>query len=204
MYLSSFSATVAPGLRVGWMILPDELAVRAGELASSTSITPVQLGQAAVFELIRRGSFESNLMRLRDALRLRRDSIVAALGAYLPDALWTTPAGWHLPLARAARRHRQPQARAAVRGAVRGAGHELLVDREPPAPLVRLGARRPRSSPGSRRSRPRAASFYALKTTKYVFARRTSGRRTTARVPARASPSACRRTRRRSRSSRSA
>ena len=53
----------------------------------------MQLGQAAVFELIRRGSFESNLMQLRYALRLRRDSMVAGLGAYLPDALWTTPAG---------------------------------------------------------------------------------------------------------------
>ena len=93
VYLSSFSVTVAPGLRVGFMILPDELAVRAVELASSTSISPVQLGQAAVFELIRRGSFESNLMRLRDALRLRREAIVAALGAYIPDGLWTSPQG---------------------------------------------------------------------------------------------------------------
>ena len=71
IYTSSFSKTVAPGLRVGWYILPPELAGALIERANSTYITPVLLGQAVVYEFIRRGSFEPNLNRVNGLLKLR-------------------------------------------------------------------------------------------------------------------------------------
>jgi 2-aminoadipate transaminase len=92
-YLSSFSATVAPGLRVGWLVLPEPLAARAVAAANASYISPVQLGQATVWEFIRRGSFEAHLGRLREALRLRRDAVVAALTEQMPDGEWTLPSG---------------------------------------------------------------------------------------------------------------
>src|SRR5438477_35117 len=57
-YTSSFSKTVGPGVRVGWFVLPEEIARELERAATDTYITPVLLGEAAVFEFISRGSFE--------------------------------------------------------------------------------------------------------------------------------------------------
>jgi 2-aminoadipate transaminase len=93
VYSTSFSHTLAPGLRVGVFILPDELAGALSARASSTYITPVLLAQATVFEFIRRGALEPHLEALRGALRLRRDTMLAALAHSLPQASWTVPEG---------------------------------------------------------------------------------------------------------------
>jgi len=93
MYSSSFSATIAPGLRVGFLVLPDALAEEIAEAAASTYITPVLLGQAIVHELITRGSFESHVARLRAGLRERRDAMLAALERHFPGATWSRPEG---------------------------------------------------------------------------------------------------------------
>jgi DNA-binding transcriptional MocR family regulator len=93
VYMSSFSKFVAPGLRVGWMILPENLAEEIGELAADTYITPSLLSQAVVLEFITRGSFEPHLRRSNELLRMRRDAMLAALEKHIPDAKWTRPEG---------------------------------------------------------------------------------------------------------------
>ena len=93
IYSSSFSATVAPGLRVGFFILPEELADQLADVATSTYITPVLLAQATIHEFISRGSFEPHLTRLRDGLRLRRDTMLAALEKHFAGAKWSRPEG---------------------------------------------------------------------------------------------------------------
>jgi DNA-binding transcriptional MocR family regulator len=93
LYSSSFSATVAPGLRVGFFVLPEEIADQLAAAATDTYITPVLLAQATVFELLGRPSFEAHLERLRAGLRERRDAMVAALERHLPDATWSRPEG---------------------------------------------------------------------------------------------------------------
>jgi 2-aminoadipate transaminase len=93
-YSSSFSKTVAPGVRVGYLILPDELAGAIEAIAVSTYISPGFLSQATVWEFIRRGSFEPNLERVCELLRLRRDAMLAALEREFPaEAHWSRPAG---------------------------------------------------------------------------------------------------------------
>jgi 2-aminoadipate transaminase len=93
VYSSSFSATIAPGLRVGWLILPDALAARLAEIATATYITPALLGQATVYEFLRRGDLEAHLARLRESLKLRRDALLDALAEHVPDGTWSRPEG---------------------------------------------------------------------------------------------------------------
>jgi len=92
-YSSSFSKTIAPGLRVGYFVLPQVLEQELEALATSTYITPVLLGQATVFEFLRRGNFEPNLERVGKLLGARRDAMLEALERELPDARWSRPQG---------------------------------------------------------------------------------------------------------------
>jgi DNA-binding transcriptional MocR family regulator len=90
---SSFSKTVAPGLRVGYFVLPTALAERVVAAATASYITPALLSQATVYEFLRRGSLEPNLERINGLLRERRDAMVSALDRHLPEATWTVPEG---------------------------------------------------------------------------------------------------------------
>ncbi|HET7354210.1 MAG TPA: PLP-dependent aminotransferase family protein [Gaiellaceae bacterium] len=93
-YCSSFSKTVAPGLRVGWYVLPPRLAAEIEALAVSTYISPPYLTQATVLELLQRQSFLPNLERINGLLRERRDAMLEALAREMPeDATWTQPDG---------------------------------------------------------------------------------------------------------------
>jgi 2-aminoadipate transaminase len=93
VYSSSFSKTVAPGLRVGYFVLPNEVEREVEALAVSTYITPALLGQATVFEFLRRGRLEPNLDRVRALLGARRNAMLEALERELPDARWSRPEG---------------------------------------------------------------------------------------------------------------
>jgi len=93
-YASSFSKTVAPGVRVGYFVLPEELAAQIEALAVSTYISPPFMTQATVHEFVRRGNFEPNLTRIQDLLRRRRDAMLEALERHMPDgATWSRPEG---------------------------------------------------------------------------------------------------------------
>jgi DNA-binding transcriptional MocR family regulator len=92
-YSSSFSKTVAPGLRVGYFVFGDALAAQLAATANGTYISPVLLGQATVHEFVRRGNFEPNLERVNGLLKARRDAMLEALERHLPEATWSRPAG---------------------------------------------------------------------------------------------------------------
>jgi DNA-binding transcriptional MocR family regulator len=94
MYSSSFSKTVAPGLRVGYAIVPAALTSQLEPRAAATYITPGLLAQATLHEFLRRGLLESSLERVRDLLRDRRDAMLEALERGLAGrATWSEPNG---------------------------------------------------------------------------------------------------------------
>jgi 2-aminoadipate transaminase len=93
-YASSFSKTIAPGVRVGYFVLPEELAAKIEALAVSTYISPPFMTQATVHEFLRRGNFNPNLERVQGLLRARRDAMLEALERELPEgATWSRPEG---------------------------------------------------------------------------------------------------------------
>jgi DNA-binding transcriptional MocR family regulator len=92
-YSSSFSKTIAPGVRVGWFVFSEELAKEMEEVANSTYITPALLGEAAVYEFVSRGNFEPNLVRVNGLLKARRDAMMEALAQHLPETTWSKPEG---------------------------------------------------------------------------------------------------------------
>jgi DNA-binding transcriptional MocR family regulator len=93
VYSTSFSATIAPGLRVGVFVVPDQLAGGLAAIANSTYIAPVLLAQATVFEFLQRGRLEPHLATLNERLARRRDATIAALGRLFPGAEWSRPEG---------------------------------------------------------------------------------------------------------------
>ena len=92
-YSSSFSKTIAPGVRVGWFVLPASLARQLETRAVDTYISPPFLTQATVHEFVRRGSFEPNVERVVGLLRTRRDAMVEALDEHFAGASRSRPAG---------------------------------------------------------------------------------------------------------------
>jgi len=93
-FTSSFSKTVAPGLRIGYFVVPQDLVAAYDDRAVSTYISPSLLPQATVHELIARGAFEPNLDRVRALLKARKDAMLSALEAEMPAGTrWSTPEG---------------------------------------------------------------------------------------------------------------
>lgn len=93
-FTSSFSKTVAPGLRIGYFVVPQTMAAAYDDRAVSTYISPSLLPQATVYELMHRGAFEPNLARVRELLKARRDAMLTALAAEMPTGTrWSSPEG---------------------------------------------------------------------------------------------------------------
>jgi 2-aminoadipate transaminase len=94
IYSSSFSKTIAPGIRVGYVIVPRALADDLEDVVASTYITPALVTQATVLEFLRRGLLEPNLDRVRALLRARRDTMLEALEReFAGRARWSRPEG---------------------------------------------------------------------------------------------------------------
>jgi 2-aminoadipate transaminase len=94
-YTSSFSKTVAPGVRVGYFIFPEAVGTAVEAIAVSNYISPVMLSQAAVFEFVNRGRFEPNLERVIGLLGARRTAMLESLERELggSGATWSHPEG---------------------------------------------------------------------------------------------------------------
>src|SRR6185312_1903335 len=93
VYASSFSKTVCPGIRVGYLIGPAAVIKEIQALATTTYISPNMVAQSIVNRFCRSGRIERSIATVRGALRERRDALVAALERELPEARFTPPQG---------------------------------------------------------------------------------------------------------------
>ncbi len=94
IYMSSFSKTLVPGLRVGWLSAAPELVGRFELAKQATDLCSGALGQQIVNEACRRGVLARQLPRLRALYQEKRDVMVDALSRACGDALtWDIPRG---------------------------------------------------------------------------------------------------------------
>jgi DNA-binding transcriptional MocR family regulator len=93
IYASSFSKTVSPGVRVGYLAGPAERIDKLAKRASELYISPNMLAESIVWELCRSGALDENIAFVRGALRERRDALVEALRDQLPEAEFVVPGG---------------------------------------------------------------------------------------------------------------
>jgi DNA-binding transcriptional MocR family regulator len=93
VYASSFSKTVAPGIRVGYLVGPNDLIGRLRKRATETYISPNMVAQGIVAEFCVSGAVDRSVATVKEALRARRDATTSALDKHLPDARYVTPEG---------------------------------------------------------------------------------------------------------------
>ena len=93
LYASSFSKTVSPGVRVGYLAGPVDRIATIAKRANETYISPNMLAESIVWELCRSGGLAENTEQVSKALRERRDTLVEALRDKLPDAEFVIPEG---------------------------------------------------------------------------------------------------------------
>lgn len=93
IHASSFSKTVSPGVRVGYLAGPGAEIAALAKRANETYISPNMLAEAVVLELCRSGGLDKNIAFVKGALQARRDALVEALGEQIPEAEFVVPGG---------------------------------------------------------------------------------------------------------------
>lgn len=94
LYLGSASKTLAPGLRLGWIVAPEAIVQRLGDVKMQTDYGASSVSQWIFAEFLASGLYEKHLDFLRGELRRRLDSALAALDRHCRDmGTWNRPAG---------------------------------------------------------------------------------------------------------------
>ncbi|MCW2954506.1 MAG: putative transcriptional regulator, GntR family [Conexibacter sp.] len=93
VYASSFSKTVCPGIRVGYLVGPEKLIARIAKLATNTYISPNMVAQSIVNEFCRSGALDRSVETVKQALGERAAALTGALRRELPEARFVEPQG---------------------------------------------------------------------------------------------------------------
>ena len=93
VYASSFTKTVCPGVRVGYLIGPADLIAGIARRATNTYISPGMVSEAIVYEFCASGALERSIETVRNALAERAGALGEALSRDLPDAQFVAPQG---------------------------------------------------------------------------------------------------------------
>lgn len=100
LYLGTFSKSLFPALRIGYIVLPKSLSAPVAGLLGKSTSRGRSAEQLALAAFIREGHFSQHLRRMRRLYRQRRDALVVAVQQHLADlvSIHGDSAGMHLAL----------------------------------------------------------------------------------------------------------
>ncbi len=94
IYLSTFSKTLAPGLRLAWAVCSAEVAQQFVMAKQGADLHSNALAQTIALEFLRRGLLGPQVQRIRETYRARRDAMCEAIAEFFPpEVRYTQPEG---------------------------------------------------------------------------------------------------------------
>jgi 2-aminoadipate transaminase len=94
VYLGTFSKTLAPGLRLGWVVAPVEVVDQLVMAKQGCDLHTGTFAQMLAYEVAKDGFLDEHVRAIRKVYSKRRDVMLQALAHYFPEGCsWTHPAG---------------------------------------------------------------------------------------------------------------
>jgi len=94
IYLGTFSKTMAPGLRLGWIVAPESLMKRFIQAKQGCDLHTGTLVQYIANDICQRGILKPHIKKIRKVYKKRRDTMLEALAEFWPEECqWTHPEG---------------------------------------------------------------------------------------------------------------
>lgn len=94
IYLSTFSKTLAPGLRLGWMVAPASVIQRCVQAKQGMDLHTSSFVQMVAYEVARDGFLQEHVRRIRQVYQQRRDVMLSTMLRHFPPGItWTWPEG---------------------------------------------------------------------------------------------------------------
>jgi 2-aminoadipate transaminase len=94
IYLSTFSKTLAPGLRLAWVVAPQEVILKLVQAKQGADLHTASFNQMVAYEVSRGGFLDRHVWMIRRVYGERRDLMLEAMEEYFPPGTrWTRPQG---------------------------------------------------------------------------------------------------------------
>ncbi|HTP09874.1 MAG TPA: PLP-dependent aminotransferase family protein [Anaerolineae bacterium] len=94
IYTSTFSKTLAPGLRLGWIVAPKDVVTKIVQMKQGTDLQTSTFDQMVAYEVARGGFLDQHVRRIREVYRGRRDLMLKTMEECFPPGVsWTRPQG---------------------------------------------------------------------------------------------------------------
>jgi 2-aminoadipate transaminase len=94
LYLSTFSKTLSPGLRLGWIVAPPEVIAKLVQIKQGADLHTSTFTQMVAYEVACDNFLDEHIKLIRKVYGERRDVMLEALEEYFPpEVSWTRPQG---------------------------------------------------------------------------------------------------------------